>query len=46
MIDTIAILVTHVLLGITFWRLSARPDLDTDDLAADTQPGFAWPRSN
>ncbi len=46
MIDTIAILTTHILLGIAFWKLSARDDLDADDAVQRGEPGFAWRAPN
>jgi hypothetical protein len=46
MIDAIAILTTHLLMLVAFWRLRARDDLD-DEGAPDARhapPGFLPPR--
>ena len=39
MVDTFALGLAHLLLALTFWRLSLRADLDQDELPPATSEG-------
>lgn len=46
MIDTFAIAITHILLGIAAWRIMKRPDLDSDDGEASAKGWGAAARAS